>query len=64
MEKLTPKEVYDLIRQGAADGGWQGFAIKVQEALIDKNGYQVATLEEAIEFEKKRGYTYGTPQNS
>lgn len=37
MTLLTPQEVYDLIRQGAADGGWQGFASKVQEALVKKN---------------------------
>lgn len=44
MSLLTPKEVYDLIRQGAADGGWQGFAEHVQRALIEKNN---GTLENA-----------------
>lgn len=37
MELLTPKEVYDCIRHGAADGGWQGFATHIQNALIAKN---------------------------
>lgn len=37
MTLLKPQEVYDLIRQGAADGGWQGFATKVQEAVLTKN---------------------------
>lgn len=37
MIPLSPQEVYDLIREGAADGGWQGFAIKVQEAFEKKN---------------------------
>ena len=37
MIPLTPQEVYDLIRAGAADGGWQGFATKVQEAMVKKN---------------------------
>lgn len=37
MKYLTPQEVYDLIRQGAADGGWQGFAERVQKAFEDKN---------------------------
>ena len=37
MKELTPQEVYDLIRQGAADGGWQGFAIAVQKAYREKN---------------------------
>ena len=37
MELLTPKEVYDCIRHGAADGGWQGFATCIQRALIKKN---------------------------
>lgn len=37
MVKLTPQEVYDIIREGAADGGWQGFASRVQDAFMDKN---------------------------
>lgn len=37
MKLLTPQEVYDLIRRGAADGGWQGFAEQIQRALIGKN---------------------------
>lgn len=37
MKHLTPKEVYDLIRKGAADGGWQGFATAVQKAFKEKN---------------------------
>ena len=36
MMNLSPKEVYDLIRNGAADGGWQGFAIKLSEAMKAK----------------------------
>lgn len=58
MVKLTPQEVYDLIREGAADGGWQGFASRVQDAFMAKNGYHVASLDDAIEFEKKRNYDY------
>ena len=34
---LSPQEVYDLIRKGAADGGWQGFAQWVSNALKEKN---------------------------
>lgn len=37
MKHLTPQEVYDLIRAGAADGGWQGFAMWVQRAFEEKN---------------------------
>ena len=37
MKYLTAQEVYDLIRAGAADGGWQGFATWVQRALEEKN---------------------------
>lgn len=37
MKDLTSKEVYDLIRQGAADGGWQGFAEWIQRAFKEKN---------------------------
>ena len=34
---LTCEEVTALIREGAADGGWQGFATRVQDALKEKN---------------------------
>ena len=44
MKYLTPSEVYDLIREGAADGGWQGFAERVQKAFAEKN--DVEQLEE------------------
>lgn len=37
MVPLTPQEVYDLIRAGAAGGGWQGFATRVQKAFEEKN---------------------------
>lgn len=37
MIKLTPQEVYDIIREGAAGGGWQGFASRVQDAFMKKN---------------------------
>lgn len=37
MRYLTPKEVYALIREGAASGGWQGFATAVQKAVEEKN---------------------------
>lgn len=32
----TPKEVYDLIRTGAADGGWQGFALSLSKFFKNK----------------------------
>lgn len=38
IKNLTPQQVYDLIRAGAADGGWQGFAIQVQNAFKELNG--------------------------
>ena len=34
---LTCEEVTALIREGAADGGWQGFAIRLQTAFKEKN---------------------------
>ena len=34
---LTCEEVTALIRDGAADGGWQGFATRVQDAFKEKN---------------------------
>lgn len=34
---LTCEEVTALIREGAADGGWQGFAERVQAAYKEKN---------------------------
>ena len=34
---LTCEEVTALIREGAADGGWQGFATRVQDAFKEKN---------------------------
>ena len=34
---LTCEEVTMLIREGAADGGWQGFATRVQDAFKEKN---------------------------
>lgn len=34
---LSPKEVTMLIMNGAADGGWQGFAIAISKALKEKN---------------------------
>ena len=34
---LTCGEVTALIREGAADGGWQGFAIRLQTAFKEKN---------------------------
>ena len=34
---LTCEEVTELIREGAADGGWQGFAIRLQTAFKEKN---------------------------
>ena len=34
---LTPHEITDLIREGAADGGWQGFAQSVIAADREKN---------------------------
>jgi hypothetical protein len=34
---LTPQEVYDQIREGAADGGWQGFAQRITTAFKEKN---------------------------
>ena len=34
---LTCEEVTALIREGAADGGWQGFATRVQTAFKEKN---------------------------
>lgn len=34
---LTSQDVYDLIREGAAGGGWQGFAERLQTAFIEKN---------------------------
>ena len=34
---LTCEEVTGLIREGAADGGWQGFATRVQDAFKEKN---------------------------
>ena len=33
---LTCEEVTALIREGAADGGWQGFAAQVQHAFKEK----------------------------
>lgn len=36
-KELTPQEVYDLIREGAADGGWQHFAQRVSAKLKEKN---------------------------
>ena len=34
---LTCEEVTALIREGAAGGGWQGFATRVQNAFKEKN---------------------------
>ena len=34
---LTCEEVTALIREGAAGGGWQGFATRVQTAFKEKN---------------------------
>ena len=34
---LTCEEVTSLIREGAAGGGWQGFAKRVQTAFKEKN---------------------------
>ena len=34
---LTCEEVTTLIYEGAADGGWQGFATQVQDAFKEKN---------------------------
>ena len=34
---LTCEEVTAQIREGAADGGWQGFATRVQTAFKEKN---------------------------
>ena len=34
---LTCEEVTALIREGAADGGWQGFATRIQNAFKEKN---------------------------
>ena len=34
---LTCEEVTALIRDGAADGGWQGFATRLQDAFKEKN---------------------------
>lgn len=38
MKHLTPQEVYDLIRAGAASKGWQGFAQDIMKAMEIKNG--------------------------
>ena len=34
---LTCEKVTALIREGAADGGWQGFATRIQNAFKEKN---------------------------
>ena len=34
---LTCEEVTALIREGAAGGGWQGFATRIQDAFKEKN---------------------------
>ena len=34
---LTCEEVTALIREGAAGGGWQGFATRLQDAFKEKN---------------------------
>ena len=34
---LTCEEVTALIREGAAGGGWQGFATRIQTAFKEKN---------------------------
>ena len=49
MLKLTPQEVYDIIREGAADGGWQGFASRVQDSFVIKN--QIEQLSKDIKLQ-------------
>lgn len=49
MIKLTPQEVYDIIREGAAGGGWQGFASRVQDAFMIKN--QIEQLDKDIKLQ-------------
>jgi len=34
---LTPQEVTALIMEGAAGGGWQGFAQRLSDKLMEKN---------------------------
>lgn len=45
MKDLTSKEVYHLILKGAADGGWQGFALAVQKAYQEKNDWYRKALD-------------------
>lgn len=58
MDNLTPQEVYNLVREGAADGGWLGFASRVQEAFKKKNEPKTKEWDGVIRPEDIRIDTY------
>lgn len=57
IDKANAQSEYRTIKMRMADLESQ-FPDLVQEAFMNKNGYQVCSLQEALDFEKKRGYSY------